>query len=195
MKLSRKQLRNLINETMIAPSNLYQHIIQDPKVNIKIKKLLQTGIDTNNQKTINTALTLLRSLGTNPEYNNAILNPHTERLTSHDYQKQFNDATIYGRTQTPEGAHTTINNILKPHQTNQPDITTSGQPSPGGYIIKIYTSNLQTLQLIKKDIKTSGLNAPRPIGDWYVHYALPQNQFYGKYELTVIFKWHTPNNT
>ena len=66
MKITRRQLRRLITETMIAPTDIMQRLIADPSIDQRLKKMLMSK-NTDNQKS---ALALIRDIY--PQYEKEI---------------------------------------------------------------------------------------------------------------------------
>jgi len=92
MKITRKQLRRLIKESMLTPTfwlnkadreNFIPKVLADPDVHPKIKDLLQTG----EESSMKSGLELLRTL--NPDYEEEIATYFESHQDTFEYHQEF----------------------------------------------------------------------------------------------------------
>tara|TARA_R100000388_G_scaffold53040_1_gene39456 strand:- start:245 stop:865 length:621 start_codon:yes stop_codon:yes gene_type:complete len=99
MKLTNKQLKkiikeefyNIIKETMIKPSNLVQKILDDPKVNSRVKEKVKVLFDAGDEEATKQALELVAVF--HPEYTEEINSIIPGTLGS-EYKVQYNRASF-----------------------------------------------------------------------------------------------------
>lgn len=118
MKLTRRQLRQLIAESMLTPTfwlnkedreNFIPKVVADPDVHPKIKELLQTGDD----GLMNQGLELLRTL--NPDYEEEIATYFESHQDTFEYYQEFeNQRDNYFFMQ--------IESIVEKYKNSVPDI-------------------------------------------------------------------------
>ena len=178
MKLTRRQLSRLINETMLQPTyfmvkareELVQRIFDDPNVDPKIKELLQHE----DESFQNTGLELMRTL--NPEYEQDI-DELLGDISTKEYQDKFSDARDNFFFKQIEGLvnkyKSPLNDLEVENISTNTAVSSRTERRPSGRKYKrfigrrlhgaaIYTSDEDLLKMIASELDSSkGLDGER----------------------------------
>ena len=157
-KIIKEEIKNVMQETMISPSDLYIEILEDSKVDSKIKNLLKTALEEKNFKNAKMALEMIGTLY--PEYSQ-VLGMDPVIFTS-QYKSGFDDTTERDRKHgVAEKLKDVIRDIASPY--NVPDLQVKGYYKRAfnrgqKYYAFVRSSDQQAMQKIVNDLKNAGYN-------------------------------------